>query len=285
MGRAFKSRFIVLALACCLIPSNTTAATPKALGGNVNAQTNYTADFAFADAYVTAGVPRRLNIDGSINLDSPAPLDSAGWPTSDFGVYIQEIAPQPGVYKVSGSSLVRPTVRLRLTPGSVGELSWNSSTKKFSVSITVSSQGTPAGDGRLILTFTGTGGGVRDLRVMRPGYSPASHPTFTSQYVNFLKAHNPNVLRMMDLTQTNNNVVARWSQRTLPGKWGRRKLSRTVPVDGSGTEMITNERGIAWEYAIDLCNAVRSDCWINVPLLADDDYVAKLARLVKQRLS
>lgn len=260
------------------------AGSPRPLGGNVNGQTNYVADFALADAYVTAGTPRSLDADGSLRLDSPAPLDGQGWPRTDFGVYINEIAPQPGVYTVSGSAPRRPNVALRLTPGSVGQLRWNARRRTFTVPVTVASQGKPGGQGQFILTFTGTGGGVRDLHVLRPGHASPRSPVFSRHYVAFLKAHRPTVLRMMDLTQTNNNMVSRWSERTLPGRWGMRTLTRTVPVDGSGSERITSERGLAWEDAIDLCNEVGSDCWINVPLLADDDYVVRLARLVRARL-
>ena len=262
------------------------ASAARPLGGNVNGQAPWTADFAFANAFVTASTPRPLEPDGSLDLDSSVPLDGNGWPKADFGVYVSEVAPPPGNYSISGSSTRRPTVGLRLTPGTVGPLTWDSRNRRFRVTVRVDSQGTPGLHGRLILTFRNTGGGVRGLRVVRPGHDAYRHPVFSDRYISFLRAHRPTVLRTMDLTATNNNPVARWSERTLPGRWGMRTLSRRIATDWAPAgEVLTSERGMAWEYAIELCNRVGSDCWINIPLHADDDYVRRLAALVESRLS
>jgi len=278
-----------VALACCvtaLAISAPSARAERPLGGNVNGQASWTADFAFANAFTTASTPRPLRPDGSLDLGSSVPLDGSGWPKGDFGVYVSEVAPPPGSYSVSGSSARRPTIALHLTPGSVGPLTWDARNRRFRVTLKVDPQGPPGLDGRLIITFRGTGGGVRNLKVVRPGHDAYRHPVFSNQYVAFLKAHRPTVLRTMDLTATNNNTVSRWADRTLPGRWGMRTLSRRVSTEWAPNgEVLTSERGMAWEYAIELCNRVGADCWINVPLHADDDYVRRLAALVKARLS
>ncbi|MGB8699932.1 MAG: hypothetical protein WCD18_10995, partial [Thermosynechococcaceae cyanobacterium] len=43
--------------------------------------------------------------------------------------------------------------------------------------------------------------------------------------------------------------------------------------------------GAAYEYAIQLCNEVAADCWLTIPAKADDEYVRKLAELLKSQLN
>jgi hypothetical protein len=76
------------------------------------------------------------------------------------------------------------------------------------------------------------------------------------------------VLRFMDFLQINNSKLARWRDRPTPEDFSQ------------GTD-----KGSAIEYAIELCNQVRADCWLNIPHMADDDYVRKFAALVKERLA
>lgn len=46
-----------------------------------------------------------------------------------------------------------------------------------------------------------------------------------------------------------------------------------------------DERGMAWEYAVDLVNFVEgADIWVNVPHAADVEYIRSLAQLVSERL-
>ena len=135
----------------------------------------------------------------------------------------------------------------------------------------------PAGVKKLQLTFENTAGQVRNLRVLQPGYSLDTAPTFTTDYLNLLKLVSPNTLRLMDFVQTNNNPVVNWSDRTEPTDATQTKVA--VPGD------LQASKGIAWEYAIDLANAVHKDVWVNIPIAASDDYVRSLAALLRDRLA
>lgn len=42
--------------------------------------------------------------------------------------------------------------------------------------------------------------------------------------------------------------------------------------------------GESWQSAIDLANATHTDMWINIPVMATDDYVKSLAALIKSKL-
>ena len=108
------------------------------------------------------------------------------------------------------------------------------------------------------------------------GWEPASD--FFASNVNWATTTNPwnptlltdlapyaHVLRFMDWNRTNDQVAGSWAARAQPN---------VAPGD----------RGVAYEWQIDLCNRARVDYWINVPTLADDDHVTKLAQLIQQKL-
>lgn len=73
------------------------------------------------------------------------------------------------------------------------------------------------------------------------------------------------VIRFMDWNRTNDLPDGAWSARAQP---------TVAPGD----------RGVAYEWQIDLCNRLKADYWINVPTQADDDHVTRLARLIQSKL-
>ena len=90
--------------------------------------------------------------------------------------------------------------------------------------------------------------------------------TFTTPYLNLLAPFS--TLRFMDWASTNGNPVTKWSQRTPPDY-----ASQQQP------------NGAAWEYAIQLCNTLGKDMWVNVPVGATDGYVTSLAKLIHKELN
>jgi hypothetical protein len=102
------------------------------------------------------------------------------------------------------------------------------------------------------------------------------NPTFLSD----LEAAHYGVFRFMDWGGTNNSTIRSWSERTQQSSSGNR--------DGGDV----GGRGIAYEWMFDLCNRLKTDCWITVPHLAietyeqnaDDNYFTSLAKLAKDKL-
>jgi len=121
----------------------------------------------------------------------------------------------------------------------------------------------------LFLTFTGQPGGVKDVRLMRPGH--AAGELFSQPFLARL-AHFQ-VLRFMDFTQTNNNTQVNWADRSRPGFASQQRRP-------AGATAFTTV-GAAWEYVVLLANQAGKDVWINVPHRATDDYVTKLAQLLR----
>jgi hypothetical protein len=74
-------------------------------------------------------------------------------------------------------------------------------------------------------------------------------------------------LRFMDWLNTNNNTLSSWSARPLKTNafWG-------------------GKNGAPLEVAVALSNAVGSDAWLNIPVMADDNYITQMATLVHDSL-
>jgi len=109
-----------------------------------------------------------------------------------------------------------------------------------------------------------TGNYLRNIRIIMPGYEntyqtdPFYHP-----YVDLWK--NFKLLRFMDLLGTNNNYNQFWHHRTLP-------------------DYQTQSSEVAIEYLIQLANHLQTDAWFCIPHLADDNYIAQFATLVRDNL-
>src|SRR5487761_1516816 len=122
---------------------------------------------------------------------------------------------------------------------------------------------------RLCITKTDPANHLRNVRVVRvanealldQGY--IFSPTFLNLMRNF------RAIRAMEWLGMDHNPspTGNWADRT--------QLSNA----GWGA---TN--GAPLEAVIDLCNALSTDCWINVPDTADDNYITQMATLVHQEL-
>ncbi len=122
-----------------------------------------------------------------------------------------------------------------------------------------------AGGLNLIITATDPADPVRDVRVVKDAPGTIVTPKWDARFTSFCSRFA--CLRFMDWQQTNNSAQRTWSTRAL------------------ATGKQTMDPGVAYEHMIDLCNATGADAWFCIPHLADDDYVAQAAALVKQRLN
>ncbi len=197
--------------------------------------------------------------------------DALGWPLEDAGVVVKVVqedpgdpraksrALVPGVYRLSfrgRAAAVRPVASAGVA---VRKLRHDAATRQSTAEVVIGPGAT-----QLMLSFTGTDGGVRDVRLVPARAAPGQ--TFSEE---FRAAAAPfGTLRLMDFLKTNGNPVRRWSERTTPAAASQ-----------------GGERGAAYEYAVQLANELEKDIWINIPVLADDDYVRSLARLLKQTLA
>lgn len=238
--------------------SDTTASGPAApLGVNLENVADWDRSGMFADAM------KHSRHWGSVNMpeDEQAPVDADGWPTGDAGVVIMANVPHmAGVYKLSftGRATVEPVARNDLTTR-VQNMVYNAGTNTSTADVVLGPDET-----QLFLVFTGTSGGVRNVKLIRPGYLPTD--TFSRPFLDRLAMFQ--VLRFVNFSNANGNPQVNWSDRTLPTHATQQRPA-----------------GAAWEYAIELANLTGKDPWINIPDQASDHYVWHLAMLFKNNLA
>jgi hypothetical protein len=84
----------------------------------------------------------------------------------------------------------------------------------------------------------------------------------------FLKLlQNFRALRFMDWFRTNGSTLSSWHDRPIPSY-----------------AFFGTPKGVPIEIALQLANAVSADAWMNVPVMADDNYIAQMATLVRHQL-
>lgn len=245
----------------------------------------------------------------NIGKGDKAPVDSNGWPKGDCFTVLFDNRPafawappmddpekrQPdmsGDYQLSFNGTAQVTAGAEAA-GSVliSNLRYDPRTNRSTGILTVK-KGTPA---LVVLEFRTTRRGPRsasadgftDLHVIRPGFSLAAKQTFDPAFVNALKPFA--YMRFMGWMDTNfqagyygdkGHHVIRWEDRTLT----------TDAIQGQAG-LRSGTHGVAWEYVIQLANAVKKDVWINVPISAtgsdpsdSQSYIYQLAKLFKTNL-
>jgi hypothetical protein len=186
--------------------------------------------------------------------DGKCELDENGWPKHDFGVVVAADVPNiSGVYELSCEG--KASVMGIFGRTAVKNLKFNGKLTTAEVEY--------KGGGAFALTFAQTDGGVRNLKLLRPGYT-SDEQVFTNEYI---KSKDPfGAVRLMNWGKTNGSTVGKWEDRCKP------------------TDAQWSIKGGPWEPWLDYATKHHKDLWINVPHLADDDYVRNLAKLCKEKI-
>lgn len=86
-------------------------------------------------------------------------------------------------------------------------------------------------------------------------------------------------LRFMDWGATNASPQQNWSDRRKPSHiFMNGIITARAPAAGSDPN---RETGVAYEHMVALCNATGRNLWINIPHLATEEYITKLAQLIR----
>lgn len=110
-----------------------------------------------------------------------------------------------------------------------------------------------------------------------PGYNHDVQP-FRQKFIDSLEG--VNVIRYMNVTQTNNNAVSSWEERAKVTD----SNVNTFKYDHDYGPTTRRQKGAPWEYVIEMSNQVSADAWICCPQRADDNYVSSLATLFRDNL-
>jgi len=221
---------------------------------------------AFADLMVHAREWRLPNWSQT----RPA-IDSDGWPMADASTIMFGKDNQIGTYKLRFEG--QANVALMWTSGSITNKVYDTATNitTADVAITNTTQGG--------LNFTSTrrtstsapGTGVRNVRLYRPGHASDGSELFDQRFLALMAPFH--VVRYMDWVDTNNNGEISWSQRRRHG------MAKRPEFTAAGRSGVRD--GIPLEYMIALSNRLGADMWLNIPTLADDDYLLKTALAIK----
>jgi hypothetical protein len=263
-AQALGSRLLALLLALTLAgpataqaPEARARATPQ-LGVNLAPVSDYSQTPVFVDLMEQA---RRFG-SPQAPWDEKAALGADGWPLGDFGVVLlvgQARVPETaGVYTLSFTGQAR--VDVVASPAQLRRARYDAQKNRSTLELVM-----PPGADQLMLRFDGTGSGIKDLRVIRPGYNALQPPRFTRLFLQHIAPFQ--TLRFMDWLRTNGSSVRSWAQR----------------ADPRSTHHLS-AAGVPWERVLELANTNHSDLWINLPVQADDDYIRQLALLCRSML-
>ncbi|MEI6603418.1 MAG: hypothetical protein WCL54_08015, partial [Clostridia bacterium] len=204
-----------------------------------------------------------------------ATVDSAGWPTTDAGVVIFADCIQNGVTYNDISGTYKLSFEGQATVAASAS-SFTVTNKVYSGGITTVDINVPVGQSQLMMTFSGTTGGVRNVKLIRPGYAANTTQIFTND---FLTALDPfSTVRFMDYLATNGQEE---TGVLTSQEWATRRL----PTDASQAGTIRGQNGGCYEYIAALANLTGKDIWINVPSNASDDYILQMATFFKNNVN
>jgi hypothetical protein len=230
------------------------------IGGGVQGPHDYAKSNIFVDLIKTASSAGLPNEPWS----GEAKCDEDGWPLEDFGVILMRDLyniENKGTYKISFECSVIPTIQNISFNGTISNLVRNEETGVVTCDL-ILTENQP----HMMLSFTNTNGGLKNLKVLRPGYN--ERQTFTKEFLDHMSRFS--AIRTMDFTFTNNNMQETWADRRKPTD-GFPDKNRWVI-------------GASWEHCVELANTLKSDLWINIPHKVDKDYVRKVAELIKNQL-
>jgi hypothetical protein len=219
------------------------------VGTNLDSIKDYSPSFAFADCM------RMARAWGTANAphDQKAVLGPDGMPIGDFGTVVMTSVNSPGgIYKLTFSG--KADISCPGSNAKIQNIVYDGIQTKADIVLAQGSQ--------LFLAFKNTVG-VKKISLIRPNCTPDMlfNPVFLADVKNY------RVIRFMDWLQTNNSPIKTWADRKRPDE-----ILQSGP------------RGAALEYCIGLCNLAGCDMWLNIPHMADDDYIVQAATLVKAKL-
>ena len=226
------------------------------LGVNLESIRDYERQFMFIDAIKSS----RKWGSAAKPYDQQGPMGDDGWPAGDAGTLVMtEVKNVNGVYRFSATG--RCELATPNSPASVTNQIYDAAHNRTMADVVVKA----AADKivTLNLAFKNTNGGIKDIKLIRPGYA-TDESIFTREFLNALSPFD--AIRFMDYLKTNNSTISKWADR--------------VHV----TDAQFNSKGGPYEYAIELGNKTQKDIWLNVPALADDDFITQLGNLVREKL-
>jgi len=249
----------------------------SAMGVNLEAVTYYASEQPFMNTFASSeGWITHSGAAWDTNEEKYIDLDADGWPITLRGVN------EPGRQQFSSVGVLflvgmPNTPNGRYPAGRYVVLYEGQGTLRYGADAALVSRS----PGRDLINVTPTDKGI-DLRII------ATDPHHIGNYLRNIKVvtaaneaaaktgkifnpafleliRNFRALRFMDWFQTNGSTLSSWADRPTPA---HAFYSKGVPI----------------EIAVQLANAVSADAWLNVPVMADDNFIRQMATLVHSQL-
>lgn len=259
------------------------------MGVNIGFVSDWGNNYMFVDAVKTArgwspvGDTCVEGYPGCNGVTFPAE-DANGWPLSDFQILLITDGGDPlnrpiternpsfvGTYSIVFNG--QADITISNGSGIIRNKVYNAGTNTTTAEAVMD-----GGTGQLFLTFQNTVysptvGGVKNLKVLRPGYPVGTTKVFTDEFLNAIAPFS--TLRFMEAQNMNDSPVTSYAQRT-PGNY---------PFQGSCAATKCSS-GISFEYMAMLANLTGKDIWINIPHKADvTAYSTSVAQFFKANLN
>jgi hypothetical protein len=276
LPRTLAAAFFTLC-ACAFFGEGAVGTPPLAeeknrIGINLWFLSDWDGSFAFVDAMKHA----RAWQDGADWHRPVGGTDGAGWPTADAStvVYTGKPAQINGTYRLIFDG--QADVSLLWAQGTIANKRYDPASNTTTADVTYNI----AAEGSVGLVFRNTkrtarsapNSGFTNVRLIRPGYPADGSQVFSKPFLKALGKFS--TLRMLDWSVTNQDLSQHWSDRMKPLDAGRSSSAYKGP---GGASIPGSSLGVALEYQILLCNELKADFWINIPVVADDEYVRKIA--------
>ena len=169
--------------------------------------------------------------------DGKPKMDVHGWPLEDAKVLVwADQQAMNGTYKLTFTG--KAVVNIEWGSGSIDHQIYDPASNTTFADLICNE----AGKSNMQLSFRKTAGGVKNIKLIRPGYTEGD--TFTTPYKTELSKGS--VLRFGFSNPVGNSEV-NWSDRRLPSYFSQAQMA-----DGT-------KDGSAWEYAIQLANELKRD--------------------------
>ena len=229
--------------------------------------------YAFADALMHA----RYWMNAS--WSQAASVDALGWPTEDASTVVltADSTFSNGAYTLTFKG--QADLGLMWINGTITNQSYDAATNTTTATVTINMTDSGSNSWGLYFNNTrrtatsATGTGFTDAHLYRPGYASDGSAVFTTPFLTALSR--AGTVRMMDWSYTNANFVENWAERVTPYSGTQGGLPNSYTDPGGGLH--SGQGGVALEYQIMLCNQLMVDCYINIPVVANDDFVTNMA--------
>jgi hypothetical protein len=251
----------------------------SAIGINLGAVNYYTSEQPFINGFVTSEQwITHSNAAWDTNEEKYVSLDGNGWPIT-LGSVNEPTTQQFNSLGVlfflavpNSANGFHPASQYIVLYDGQGTLSYGfdaalvrRSPGRDVINVTPSNKGI---DLRIVATDPRhTGNYLRNIKVVTAENEAAAkagqifNPVFLKLIQNF------RALRFMDWFQTNGSKLSSWTDRPIP----------TYAFFGTS-------KGVPIEIAVQLANTVSADAWMNVPVMADDNFIRQMATLVHSQL-